>query len=151
MVSDSPLVLVPFPGLNHRNHLRLLRVVDVSPDYGADYPCYQFRHSGEGSAGETGTDLVGSPCISVIRHVSSTFSSTVTNTTLTLLIRMGLYSWNVALKPHSDEHRLERRIADHGLRPNAITAYRAMETFRAHELLRSLLRDPAGFSDHIKL
>ncbi|EIM79655.1 cytochrome P450 [Stereum hirsutum FP-91666 SS1] len=64
---------------------------------------------------------------------------------------MGLYSWNVALKPHSDEHRLERRIADHGLRPNAITAYRAMETFRAHELLRSLLRDPAGFSDHIKL
>lgn len=64
---------------------------------------------------------------------------------------MDLYSWNVALKPHTNEHRLERRIADHGLRPNTITAYRSMETRRVHEFLRTLVRDPDGFSEHTKL
>lgn len=59
--------------------------------------------------------------------------------------------WNVVMKPNDHAHRLERRIADHSLRPSSLTAYHPVQTYRAHEMLKAFLHSPEHFIHHIDL
>jgi len=59
--------------------------------------------------------------------------------------------WPLFMTGMTETWRQGRKLANHSLRPGAVTTYRQMMQEKTHEFLTELLATPKNFHDHIKL
>ncbi|EKM54990.1 uncharacterized protein PHACADRAFT_119876 [Phanerochaete carnosa HHB-10118-sp] len=60
------------------------------------------------------------------------------------------FGWNVAFRRYDDSWRNGRRVFQHELGPQVVKRFRSLEEQASHQFLRSLLREPTAFMNHLR-